>query len=837
MNNSPFEIFRRNLKPLMVFLTALALFAFVVLPVLDQYMRQNEGTRNEQVVATFDGQKLTRERAEGFTRGHRATLMFLEDLAQRTLANGGRPQTAGFATDAQNQISSLGINPEPSLEGSIRTFVFAGQASKKGYALSDSELSVWLERFCDGMYTEAELNSLAKKRSSNSMNLPMVKEQLKLHMLAQVFINRGYAGLRVTTPDQTWRSFKKLNEKATANTYAVLVSDYLDAVDKLDVDNAAVVDLFNEGKDRFPNPDSAEVGFRQRYKAKFQYISGSTENFLADEISKLTEEELRAAYKKKVDEQLILREPLTTEAVEPATEPKAEPATEPKAEPATEPKAEPATEPKAEPATEPATEPKAEPATEPATEPKAEPATEPKAEPATEPKAEPAAESKAEPTEGDSSQAFQASAVRLVTTQNQEGGKGADETNSAETDVADEKPADEKPADEKPADEKPADEKPADEKPADEKPADEKPADEKPADDLAPEEPAVGTFEEERADLEVQLATPRARDRLDEAMSQIFNEMQKYFNKEASRSDPNAPTESEPLDLAALAKSYGLTYEEIGFHDVLSIRDEPISESELYYPGDLDVSAAFSQPGFVQLMYTLDSNGEPEKPRFSPLRTATRDGGGFKQYVSWKTEDRAANIPTLDQVRAEVVNAWRMTKARDLATAAATEIANAANAPDATLAGSVPEDRKKGFLNESLPEFQWMEPTYSPRMMEMISRFGAEMASGIPPDSATIGNVPSLDNVGEEFMKAVFTASVNQAKVAMNRTGTVVYVVQPTAFKPADDILYGRFKIPQNRNAQVVQMLTSGDNAAVLNGFFESVDEDAGYVNYMTENQ
>jgi len=83
----------------------------------------------------------------------------------------------------------------------------------------------------------------------------------------------------------------------------------------------------------------------------------------------------------------------------------------------------------------------------------------------------------------------------------------------------------------------------------------------------------------------------------------------------------------------------------------------------------------------------------------------------------------------------------------------------------------------------------------------------------------------------------VFTASVNQAKVAMNRTGTVVYVVQPTAFKPADDILYGRFKIPKNRNAQVVQMLTSGDNAAVLNGFFESVDEDAGYVNYMTENQ
>ncbi len=480
MNNSPFEVFRRNLKPLMVFLTGLALFAFVVLPVLDQYMRQNAGTRNEQVLATFDGQNLTRERVDGFTRGHRATLFFLQDLANRTLKDGRTPQTAGFQQGQDGSITGLGINPEPSTEGSIRTFVFAGQATKKGFALSDSELAVWLERFCDGLYTEAELNSLAKKLSSNSMNLPMVKEQLRLHMLAQVFINRGYAGLRITTPDQAWRSFKKLNQKATANTYGVLVSDYMDEVETLAVDSAEVTELYNEGKDRFPNPESSEPGFRRRYSAKFQYISGSAENFMADEISKLTEEELRAAYDVRVEgAKLMLPE-------QPVTDPNAEPAAEPKAEPAAEPKAEPAAEPKAEPAAEPKAEPAAEPKAEPAAEPKAEPAAEPKTEPAAEPKTEPAAEPKAEPAEGDSSQAFESSAVRLVTTQNQEGDKAADETKSAAADTgavpatADDKPADEKPADDKPVDDKPADEKPADEKPADEKPADEKPADEKP---------------------------------------------------------------------------------------------------------------------------------------------------------------------------------------------------------------------------------------------------------------------------------------------------------------------------------------------------------------------
>ena len=803
MNNSPFEVFRRNLKPLMVFLTGLALFAFVVLPVLDQYMRQNAGTGNERVLATFDGQNLTQERVDGFTRGHRATLFFLQDLAARTLKDGRQPQTAGFQQGQDGSITGLGINPEPSTEGSIRTFVFAGQATKKGFALSDSELAVWLERFCDGLYNEAELNSLAKKMSSNSMNLPMIKEQLRLHMLAQVFINRGYAGLRITTPDQTWRSFKKLNQKATANTYGVLVSDYMDEVEKLEVDSAGVTELYNEGKDRFPNPESSEPGFRRRYSAKFQYISGSAENFMADEISKLTEEELRAAYKLRVEgAKLMLPE-------QPAAEPKAEPAAEPKAEPAAEPKAEPAAEPKAE------------------------PAAEPKAEPAAEPKAEPAAEPKAEPVEGDSSQIFESSAVRLVTTQNQEGDKASDEADAVPA-PADEKPADEKPADEKPADEKPADEKPADEKPADEKPADEKPADEK------PEEPAVGTFEEERESLERQLATPKAQARLDAAMAAIFNEMQSYFNNKSIMSGMS-PESAEKMEikepnLDALAKRYGLTYEEIGPHDALDIREEPISNSQVAGAGFMQQS-----PSFVQLMYTLARSGEPEKPLYSPLRTSAPDLANFalsKQYVSWKIEDKEAYIPTLDEVRDEVVSAWRMTKARELATEAATKIADAVNASaEATLADSVPEDKKKDFLNESLPAFQWMDPSFSPRMMQILSQLGGQIPPGISPDSATIGNVPDLDNVGEDFMKAVFTTPVNQAKTAVNRNGTVVYVVQPTEFMPSADILHEQFKQPQIRNAQVVQMLSGGDNAAVLNGFFESVDKDAGYTNYLLEDE
>ncbi|MDE0866499.1 MAG: hypothetical protein OSA98_22185, partial [Rubripirellula sp.] len=305
MNNSPFEVFRRNLKPLMVFLTALALFAFVVLPVLDSSMRQNAETGAEQVLARFDGQKLTRSRVEAFTRNHRDTLEFLRDLANRTIKQGKYPRTAGFDVGSEGNIQSVGINPSPSNEGTIRTFVFAGQAMKEGFALSDSQLSVWLDQFCDESLSESQLNGLMMKISGARMGLPQLKDQLRLHMLAQVFVNRGYAGLQIMTPEQEWSSFLKLNQNATAETYAVLVSDYFSKTNE-NPSEPLIIETYEEGKDRFPNDQSSDPAFRKGYEAKFQYLTGSPEAFLKDEISKLTEDELRTEHQRILAETLTL---------------------------------------------------------------------------------------------------------------------------------------------------------------------------------------------------------------------------------------------------------------------------------------------------------------------------------------------------------------------------------------------------------------------------------------------------------------------------------------------------------------------------------------------------
>ena len=67
-------------------------------------------------------------------------------------------------------------------------------------------------------------------------------------------------------------------------------------------------------------------------------------------------------------------------------------------------------------------------------------------------------------------------------------------------------------------------------------------------------------------------------------------------------------------------------------------------------------------------MFTLTPNGDPIQPILSPLRTNDFVG---TQYVSWKTADKAAFVPTLGEVRQEVEKAVRMKQARELAIEAA----------------------------------------------------------------------------------------------------------------------------------------------------------------------
>ena len=134
---SPLELFRRNQKVTMTFLILLAMFAFVVLPTVSQYMRTAGSGMNDPVLAEFSGVSLTASRVSSFTQKHYATVQFLRRLAEETVKRGG--SSSVFTIDQRTgQIQSVGINGSPNDEMSIRTIQFAAAAQKQGFELDDT---------------------------------------------------------------------------------------------------------------------------------------------------------------------------------------------------------------------------------------------------------------------------------------------------------------------------------------------------------------------------------------------------------------------------------------------------------------------------------------------------------------------------------------------------------------------------------------------------------------------------------------------------------------------------------------------------------------------------
>ena len=166
-----------------------------------------------------------------------------------------------------------------------------------------------------------------------------------------------------------------------------------------------------------------------------------------------------------------------------------------------------------------------------------------------------------------------------------------------------------------------------------------------------------------------------------------------------------------------------------------------------------------------------------------------------------RPEETEGYTPELDEVRDDVINAIRTAQARELAKRAAKEIAEKANS-GATLDSLIDEDKKQNLKKDIAP-FSWLN---------MVGISGISM-----------GNVPELDSVGEDFMKSVFADLEQDHVVATNLPGRVVYVVKRVDLQPATSDLRAIFKQPTER--MIATFMTDGSQSKVQQGFFDAIDK------------
>lgn len=704
--SNPFAAFRKNQKAWMAGLVLLAILAFVIAPAIDTAKSAfTGGGGGTATVVRWNGGKITVADLQNKATKHSGLVRFLNGIAREVIDAGGQPQVPGFGYNPQTQqIVGWGIQADSSEEDLCRTSILVAHGKKLGISFSDEAIDEFLRAYCDGKLPTERVAEILDETTGGNLSWFEARELLKEELTAMVVGQVARSGLYSQPPGKTFRDFMKLNQTAKVEAFPVLVDDYLSQVTSTPTD-AEIQAIYDAGAARAANPNSSEPGFGRRYQANVEYVQANLKQWTDREKAKLTEEQLREEYDKRVELgqlQAPVQEAVTdTPADAEESDSAAAPASEAPAEETTR----------------------------------------------QEEEANSENTSGDQPSAGDQSQTKQLQKTRLVSF--------AQEADNTPPPVVQPPQLDEVAKD-----------------PADAQST----SGETPA--AAEPEMRTQTFEEAKEAIADSLAQEAAIPAMREALTQILNDVMvpyygayreyEAFASSGLEKDEDGEVRQVPTkpDLKKVAESLGFVYSETGLLDGVKLSQLPFGLGNIQSE---DPNTSGSVANVVM---------SPALGLFRPMQSnyfdqaALMDGRTpeFLQYLFWKTEDKQAYIPELDEVRDEVIDYWRRQQAQKLAEAEASSLAKKVGGATDPWSGALSETQKS--LIVATDPFPWM------------SRFG---------EFTMTANVAKLDAVGGEFMQRVFTATPEQVVVAPNGNRSVFYVVRIADFNPSTDELQQRF--------------------------------------------
>jgi hypothetical protein len=255
------------------------------------------------------------------------------------------------------------------------------------------------------------------------------------------------------------------------------------------------------------------------------------------------------------------------------------------------------------------------------------------------------------------------------------------------------------------------------------------------------------TLDEVRAQLTRDLAMNDARTKMTEALEKVQNQMLTYSEEmqihlRSQEAGDTSVAKPAPIDLAKVADEAGLTYGRTGMVDADSVQSLPIGRSNV---GQASFASQVLVPG-LGTYQPFSSN-------------ALELDAGFTTYLFWKTEERAAKVPTFSEAREEVVAAWKREKARKLAEKKAQDLVGLLDQQTESPWNAVLSETERPLVVQP-STFSWMQPPQS--------FLGAPFLS----------TVEGVESPGEDFMRQVFSTPVGKSTVAANAPKSIYYVVR-----------------------------------------------------------
>jgi|GEM_PF-1095918 len=256
------------------------------------------------------------------------------------------------------------------------------------------------------------------------------------------------------------------------------------------------------------------------------------------------------------------------------------------------------------------------------------------------------------------------------------------------------------------------------------------------------------------------LARAPAQDKVTAALNNARNEIRKYFQSHAAwranlKTQPDLP-EPTPPDVKQLGEKHGLVGGETPLVDELQIADYELGKAFRFnFAG-----GQFRRESFAEIAYT------DRQPLYQPdqIRSFEVD----VEFLYWKTKEAEAFVPELQDIRDEVVAAWKSQQAYQLAKAEAEKLAKSVQG-DKPLKESLDAALAKNVLEP--PAFTW------------LTRGAMPMGSGAP----MLNVVDGVEHAGQDFMQVVFGLKAGQVGVAADTPHKIVYVVRVDSESPPEE--------------------------------------------------
>lgn len=760
---SPFRTFRKHQKWLIAITGVMAMIAFVFFDPLLGVLGPGGGQAEDKPMVSTTSGTLYQSDLQRMVQTQQLLNEFLSRAQQLAVDAGGQPSVNPYVRyDSQFQVTE---------EIVVHRMLLTQRAEELGFKVDDRAINQYLQKLTGGAVSGNQLRELVGSAyvGNRRATMDLIFDALRDEILARKLQETYEANIAVT-PAQSWEYFVRLNDRVTVEVMPVAVEQFLDQVPN--PTDARLREFFEEHKEQYAVPDivhgveldSPQPGFRQPARAAFAFVKADYDTIVDQLAEEVTDEEIAKYYEENqrqfVRPQLLDDEPAEENSAEetPAEEPaNSEPAEQPTPEQPAANEAEPAPEADAPADETPADEAPANNDEQPA----------------------PAAEEAA----ADESQAtFVVGRSQFVALQDEE------------TAATPETPADAAPSDAAPAataDAGEADESQpasAEEAPAEQPAEPQVPATEaQPSGEPQPAAPAETPtvelqyypLEEVSNDIRREIARQKGSARVQEVLSPLTAQLSAYSRDRIgwSLSQQEGQTTEPPAapDLKPAAEAAGLDYGQLELVSYFELRETPLGQSLV-----TSVGQPFAAYAFLGQMNV-----------YRPVTTLGEDGSA---YLVWKTEEKPDHTPEFEEVRDQVVHAWKMIEARKLAEQEAEKLAAEAREKNQSLTETFP-DRT---VTETDP-FSWLT-------------FGAVPMMGGGGPQVRLSEVEGVEDAGPAFMEKVVELQEGEVAVAMNHPQTTAYVVRMVNHAATPDALHERFlafpgpwqQMAQSQNQQQV---------------------------------